>query len=122
VPREFSIAVIDDDESFRLALIGSLRSFGYGASGFASAEKFLAGGGQGTFDCIITDLHMPGMSGLDLMEQLAAQASKSPVIMVTGRPEAGLEAKAAAGGAVCLLRKPFQTDVLISCLEKALKI
>ena len=119
---EFSIAVIDDDESFRLALIGSLRSLGYGARGFASADEFLAGDGQGTSDCIITDLHMPGMSGLDLVRQLTAQASTLPIIMVTGRPEPGLEVKATAGGAVCLLRKPFETDVLVGCLEKALKI
>jgi FixJ family two-component response regulator len=122
VSRELSIAVIDDDESFRLALIGSLRSLGYGARGFVSAEEFLAGDGQGTSDCIITDLHMPGMTGLDLIRQLAAQASRLPVIMVTGRPEPGLEARAAAGGAICLLRKPFETDALVGCLEKALKI
>lgn len=120
--RERSIAVIDDDESFRLALIGSLRSLEYGAQGFASAEEFIAGDARESFDCVITDLHMPGMSGLDLIRQLAAQGSTLPVIMVTGRPEPGLEAKAAAGGAVCLLRKPFETDALIDCLERALKI
>jgi FixJ family two-component response regulator len=122
VSRGFSIAVIDDDESFRLALIAFLGSLGYGARGFACAEEFLAGDGQGISDCVITDLHMPGMSGLDLIRKLTVQASTLPVIMVTGRPEVGLEAKATAGGAVCLLRKPFETDVLIGCLEKALKI
>ena len=122
MPREFSISVIDDDESFRLALIGSLRSLGYGARGFVSAQEFLAGDGQGKSDCIITDLHMPGMTGLDLIRRLTAQASTLPVIMVTGRPEPGLEAKVKAGGAVCLLRKPFETDALVICLEKALKI
>ena len=65
---------------------------------------------------------MPGMTGLDLIRRLTAQASTLPVIMVTGRPEPGLEAKVKAGGAVCLLRKPFETDALVICLEKALKI
>jgi FixJ family two-component response regulator len=122
VSREFLISVIDDDESFRLALIGSLRSFGYGTRGFASAEEFFASEGGSLSDCIITDLHMPGMSGLDLIQQLSARGSTFPVILVTGRPEPGLEAKAAAGGAVCLLGKPFETEALIGCLERALKI
>lgn len=121
MPTDFLISVIDDDESFRQALVGSLGSLGYGTQGFASAEEFIAGGGEGSSDCIITDLHMRGMSGLDLIRQLAAQGSKLPVIMVTGRPERGLEARAAAAGAICLLRKPFQTDALIDCLERALK-
>ena len=119
--RKFAIAVIDDDESFRLALVGSLRSLDYDARGFASVEEFIAGSGDKSSDCVITDLHMPGMSGLDLIRQLKAGGSTLPAIMVTGRPEPGLEAKAAAGGAVCLLRKPFETDSLIDCLEKALK-
>jgi FixJ family two-component response regulator len=121
VSRKFAIAVIDDDESFRLALVGSLRSLDYDARGFASVEEFIARSGDKSSDCVITDLHMPGMSGLDLIRQLKAGGSTLPAIMVTGRPEPGLEAKAAAGGAVCLLRKPFETDSLIDCLEKALK-
>jgi FixJ family two-component response regulator len=65
---------------------------------------------------------MPGMSGLDLMRQLTAQASILPIILVTGRPEPGLEVKATADGALCVLRKPFETDALVGCLEKALNI
>jgi FixJ family two-component response regulator len=121
VSRKFAISVIDDDESFRLALVGSLRSLDYDARGFASVEEFIAASGDKSSDCVITDLHMPGMSGLDLIRQLKAGGSRLPAIMVTGRPEPGLEAKAAAGGAVCLLSKPFETDSLIDCLEKALK-
>jgi FixJ family two-component response regulator len=122
VSTELSISVIDDDESFRLAIVGSLRSLGYAAQGFASVEEFITANGAGSCDCVITDLHMPGMSGLDLIRQLQAQGSTVPAIMITGRPEPGLEAKAAAVGAVCLLRKPFETDDLIHCLEKAFKI
>jgi len=105
-----------------LAIVGSLRSLGYAAQGYASGEQFIATNGAGSCDCVITDLHMRGMSGLDLIRQLQAQGATIPAIMITGRPEPGLEAKAAALGAVCLLRKPFETDALIHCLEKALKI
>jgi FixJ family two-component response regulator len=122
VAREFIISVIDDDESFRTALVGLLRSLGYEAQGFTSAVEFINGGEEGSCDCIITDFCMPKMSGLDLIQLLTARGSTVPVIMVTGRPEPGLEAKAAAGGAVCLLMKPFEDDVLIGYLERALKI
>jgi FixJ family two-component response regulator len=118
----FIISVIDDDESFRTALVGLLLSLGYEAQGFASALEFIDRGGDGSCDCIITDFNMPGMSGLDLMLQLTARGSAVPVIMVTGHSEPGLEDKASASGAVCLLIKPFKEDALIVCLERALKI
>ena len=119
---EFIISVIDDDESFRTALVGLLRSLGYEAQGFTSAVEFVDSGEEGSCDCIITDFCMPRMSGLDLIQLLTARGSTVPVIMVTGRPEPGLEAKAAAGGAVCLLMKPFEDDALIGYLERALNI
>jgi FixJ family two-component response regulator len=122
VSGEFTISVIDDDESFRTALVGSLRILGYEARGFASAVEFINSGGEQSCDCIITDFNMSGMSGLDLIQLLTARGSTVPVIMVTGRSEPGLEAKVAASGAVCLLMKPFEEDALIDYLEKALKI
>ena len=115
------IAVIDDDEPFRTALVESLCSLGYRARGFASGEEFFAASGESSCDCVITDIHMPGMSGLDLQRLLMARDRRVPVIMITARGEPGLEAKAAASGAVCLLRKPFGADDLIGCLEKALQ-
>jgi FixJ family two-component response regulator len=122
VLREPLIAVIDDDESFRIALVESLCSLGYGAQGFASAEEFIACDGEELRDCVITDIHMPGMSGFDLRRFLTARGSKIPLIMITARAEPDLEAKAAASGAVGLLRKPFEADALIGCLQRALKI
>ena len=118
--KERLIAVIDDDEAFRLALVDALSSLGYGARGFASAEEFIADG-IAPYDCVITDIHMPGMSGFDLMRWLLAHHSSVPVIMITADAESELEASAAAIGAVCLLQKPFEADALIDCLEKALK-
>jgi len=122
VSREHLIAVIDDDPSFRVALVESLFSLGYGARGFASAEEFIAGDGTERYDCVITDIHMPGMSGFDLMRRLLALHSGVPVIMITAHAEPGLEARAAAIGAVCLLRKPVEADALTYCLERALKV
>jgi FixJ family two-component response regulator len=119
VSRELQIAVVDDDESFRTALVESLLSLGYGVSGFASAEDFVAG--DRSCDCVITDIHMPGMSGIDLKRLLGARGSKVPVIMITARTAPDLEARAVNGGAVCLLKKPFETNALIDCLERALK-
>ncbi|MBR0731707.1 FixJ family two-component response regulator [Bradyrhizobium japonicum] len=116
--RELSIAVIDDDDSFRTALLESLDSLGYRARGFPSAEEFLAEG-LGSCDCVITDIQMPGMSGLDLKRLLAARGSTTPLIMITARADPDLEAKAIASGAVGFLRKPFATDVLIGCLDNA---
>ena len=122
VSTEPLIAVIDDDEAFRVALVEALSSLGYGACGFASAEEFFAGDGIELYDCVITDIHMPGMSGFDLKRRLLAHDSGLPVIMTTVDGEPGLEARAAAIGAVCLLRKPFEADAMTDCLERALKI
>jgi FixJ family two-component response regulator len=122
VSTERSIAVVDDDELFRVALVDTLSSLGYSARGFASAEEFIAGDGTGPYDCIITDIHMPGMSGFDLKRRLLAHDSSLPLIMITADAEPGLKARAAAVGAVCLLRKPFEADALIDCLERALKV
>jgi FixJ family two-component response regulator len=114
------VAVIDDDDPFRTALVESLCSLGYRVRGFASAEEFVAGNPEPACDCIITDIHMPGMSGIDLKQHLAARGCKVPVIMITARAEEGLEARVAATGTVCLLRKPFETDHLVGWLNKLL--
>ncbi len=119
--RELLIAVVYDDESFRMALVESLRSLGYAARGFASAEEIIASEVDPPCNCVITDVHMPGMSGLDLARLLTTRRRGVPVVMVTARSDLGIDARAAANGAICLLRKPFKTDALIGCLEKALK-
>jgi FixJ family two-component response regulator len=121
VSNEPLIAVIDDDQSFQAALVELLGSFGYGARGFASADEFVANGLAGPYGCIITDLHMPGMSGLDLKQHLASRACRVPVIMITARADPGLEGRVMSAGAVGLLRKPFEASALIGCLERALK-
>jgi len=121
VLKSLAIAVIDDDESFRVALVESLSSLGYETSGYESAEEYLDVTANGSIDCVVTDVHMPGMSGLDLTKHLAAVGTTTPIILITARSDASLEAKAAAAGAVCLLRKPFEIDGLIKRIEEAVK-
>jgi FixJ family two-component response regulator len=120
VPKTHLVIVVDDDESFRSALVELLDSMDYDSRGFASAEDLLASGADRLCDCLITDIHMPGMSGFDLQRLLTSRNSQVPVIMITARAEPGLEAKALASGATCLLKKPFESRTLIACLKAAL--
>ena len=119
MPRDLEIAVVDDDQSFRIALVESLSSLGFEADGYGCAEDYIGTMGNNSFDCIVTDIHMPGMSGLELMKHLATRGSIIPVVLITARPDKNLEAKAVAAGAACLLRKPFEIDDLIECIEGA---
>ena len=116
----FAIAVIDDDDSFRLALVDSLSSFGFETGGYSSARDFIAGKGQELYSLIVTDVHMPGMSGLDLIRHLAAAGWKVPVVLITAHSEPGLKARAAAAGAAGFLEKPFDIDGLLKCIERTL--
>lgn len=112
------VAIIDDDDSLRVALVGLVRSFGYQSEGFSSAEAFLAA--PPASDCIVTDIHMGGLTGIELKDELVRRGVDTPVIMITARDDAGLEQKARASGAVCFMRKPFEASDLITCIEKAL--
>jgi FixJ family two-component response regulator len=90
---------------------------GFKAVIYASAEDFLQSATRGASCCIITDIHMPGLSGIELMGRL--EAGSAPVIMITGRSEPYLRTQALESGAVCLLKKPFDADSLLSCLKRA---
>ncbi|HVJ00570.1 MAG TPA: response regulator [Sphingomonas sp.] len=114
------VSVIDDDASLRRAIMSLVRSAGYAASGHESAEAFLASNEAGRSACIVTDLQMSGMSGIDLKAELDNRVVETPVIMITARTEAPLLAQARASGAACLLRKPFEAEAFIECLDRAL--
>jgi FixJ family two-component response regulator len=114
------ISIIDDDASMREALVGLVRSLGYEVRDFASAEDFLASNDLGTSACLITDIQMPGMDGFALKRELSTRHGSLPVVMVTARTEPGIEEKAMASGARCLLRKPFEADTLANCLQRAI--
>lgn len=115
------IVVIDDDLSLQKALVRLMRSYGYGAVGFASAEEFIKSDAMQSCACVITDIKMPGMSGIDLKRLMMDRACPVPVIMITARTEPELELSALASGAHCFLRKPIDSNDLIDCLVRALK-
>lgn len=115
------ISIVDDDEAVRRALGSLVRSMGYRAVVFSSAESFLASDEALSCQCIITDVQMPGLTGLALKQRLDARACRTPVIMITARKESAIEDDARKSGAVCLLRKPFDSSTLMSCLRTALE-
>jgi FixJ family two-component response regulator len=114
------ISIIDDDESVRDATKGLLRSLGYGASAFASVEDFLQSGRVDDTSCLITDVQMPGLSGVELQSLLIAQGNRTPVIFMTANPEQAIRTGVMNAGAVGLLSKPFEEQNLIDCLNTAL--
>jgi len=114
------VSVIDDDESVRVSINALVRSLGYTGYNFASAEDFLASTEAEASDCLITDVQMPGMSGLDLQQALNRKGRKLPIIFITAFPEDRVRERAFAAGAVCLLSKPYEGAELVNCIETAL--
>ena len=114
------IAVVDDDESIRVALTTLIETFGFAASGFASAQEFLDSPALDETACLISDVQMPGISGLELQSRLASQNRRTPIIFLTAFPDARIQQRALAGGAVCFLTKPFDLDDLMRCVDRAL--
>jgi two-component system, LuxR family, response regulator FixJ len=114
------IAVVDDDEAIRDALSDLLLVMGYSCQAFDRAEAFLAADAPGRFDCLITDIRMPGMGGLDLLQHLQAAGSTMPVIVVTSMTDPATRSRALASGAHAYLTKPVTDDVLLQSLKTAL--
>ena len=114
------IAIVDDDESFRRATTSFVRSLGYGTAAFDSAEAFLKSDRFFDTDCVITDVQMPGMTGIELQGRLIAEGHRVPVIFITAFPEMRARAQALASGAIGFLAKPFNDQNLITCLNEAL--
>jgi FixJ family two-component response regulator len=114
------ISIVDDDESFRRATAGLISSLGYTVAAFGSAEEFLSSGRLKDTACLISDLHMPGMSGVELHDRLASEGHAVPVIFVTAYSASKTGGRALASGALCLLDKPFSEEKLIACLKRAL--
>lgn len=112
------IAIVEDDESLRPALVGLVRSMGYDGEGFDSAEAFLASDAAQRANCLVSDFQLPGISGLDLADRLGP--SGLPVILVTARTEKSIDERAKVSGVLCLLRKPFEIDDLAGCIRRAL--
>lgn len=114
------VAIIDDDESVRVATASLVRSLGLKTSTFASAEEFLRSPLRDTSDCVITDVQMPGMSGIELQARLRASGSRLPLIFITAFPEEHVRRQATEAGASGFLAKPFDGGAMIACLDAAL--
>ena len=115
------ISVVDDDESVRESLGGLIRSVGFAVKVFASAEEFLNSDHLRNTHCLILDVRMPGMNGLELQRQLAASDRKIPVIFITAHGDEEVRSRALNGGAVDYLLKPFSEEALLNAIDAALK-
>jgi FixJ family two-component response regulator len=115
------ISVIDDDASVRAATNNLLSSHGYIVHTFASAEEFLRSTQLHDTACVIADVQMPAMSGLDLLTLLRTQRYRAPFIFITAFPDDSVRTRALKAGAICFLGKPFAGPTLIKCLETALQ-
>ena len=114
------IAVVDDDHSIRESLGGLFRSVGFAAQGFCSAAALLQSDDLPRTDCVILDVRMPGMSGLELQRQLVASHPDVPVIFMTAHDDARTRSQALSGGAVDYLIKPFSEEALLDAVRAAL--
>ena len=115
------ISIVDDDESVREATSALVRSLGYAAATFASAEDFLESGRVEDTSCLITDVQMSGLSGVELQCRLIADGRHMPIIGVTAYPEDSIRIQMLGAGAVGFLSKPLNDECLIDCLTTALK-
>ena len=115
------ISIIDNDTLARCGVVALVESLGYKAVSFSSAEHFLASDAFAKTTCLITDLQMPGLSGLELQEALRSLGHRTPVILMTAYPNERRRNRAINGGAVGFLSKPFDDTSLIECLAAAIK-
>ena len=114
-------AVVDDDDSVRTAIQGLLKSVGLSARAYASGEEFLDSGVQHLSACLIADIRMPGMSGLELQAKLNAECCLIPTIFITAHGDQEMRLQAMRAGAVEFLSKPFDDDLLIDSVRAALE-
>jgi len=114
------ISIIDDDESMREAIKGLMRSLGYRVEAVASAQEFLSSRHVRRTSCLIADMQMPGMTGLELYQRLSTSGKPIPTILITAYPDDGVRERALSAGVVGYLSKPFEEDDLLACIRSAL--
>lgn len=113
------IAIVDDDESMREAIKGLMRSLGFDAETFSSAMEFLSFPLLGNTDCLVTDVHMPGMSGIDLHRRLVAYGTSIPTILITAFSDQNAQTRTLGADIICCLTKPFEEQALVDCIRSA---
>jgi FixJ family two-component response regulator len=114
------VSVVDDDPAVRDSTVDLLNSCGYTALGFETAEEFLNSGEVNNTYCLITDQQLPGLSGTDLQKYLCTEGYRTPVIFITAYDVPTVRERALVAGAIAYLTKPFDDDVLVDCLQRAL--
>ena len=113
------VAVVDDDKSHRKATQDLLKAAGFFTATFEDAESFLGSASRKRAVCLVTDMRMPGMTGLELYQAMVASGDDIPTVIVTGHPEELTESRARAAGITCYLSKPFAPDDLLECVREA---
>jgi len=114
------VAIVDDDDSVRSALQGLMKEAGLPALAFASGEEFLRSGKHRQTACLIADIRMPGMSGLELQARLNEDRQRIPIIFITAHGDEDMRLRALRGGAVEILAKPFDEEILLDSVRAAL--
>jgi FixJ family two-component response regulator len=120
LPSKRIISIVDDDESFRGAVKSLIRVLGLEPQTFASAEEFLNSPSLKNTACLISDVQMPGMSGIELQRRLLTAEPRLPIIFITAFPDEATERRVVQAGALGILHKPFDSDVLIDLVRRAL--
>jgi FixJ family two-component response regulator len=115
------IAIVDDDHSVREALTSLVRSLGYVAMAFECAEDLLKSKRRRSMSCVITDVQMPGMTGVELHNRLVASGEPIPTILITAFPEERTRERALQAGVTCYLTKPFNEEELLACISSTLR-
>jgi FixJ family two-component response regulator len=116
------VSVVDDDESVRESLPDLLRQFGFAAEAFSSAEAFLESQVVGRTRCLVLDVAMPGMSGLDLQQELMRRQQEIPIVFISATGDPTVRPRVLAEGAVACLSKPFSETALLDALDAALRM
>src|ERR1700691_2421253 len=117
---KYLISIVDDDESFREAMTSLMKSVGFPVEAFSSAEEFLASTRLEDTSCLIADVHMPGMTGIELHQRLVNSGHTIPMILITAYPDDNVRARASAAGVICYLSKTFDDDELLGYVRAAL--
>lgn len=120
--KETTVFLIDDDNAMRKSIDYLIRSIGLRCQSYATAQEFLDGADPETPGCILTDVRMPGMSGLDLLEQIRGRAFLSPVIIITGHADVPMAIRAFKSGALDFIEKPFNDQLLLDKVQEAIDL
>jgi len=120
MPERPFVAIVDDDRSIRNATQNLLKAAGFATATFEDAESFLRSASFANASCVVADMRMPGMTGLELYHELVALGHRIPTVIITAHPEELTQARAREAGISCYLTKPFAPDELLGCVSEAL--